>query len=213
MDVFGNPFPKSLKPSAAVTLMMLEILLTLILGVLLAKHPKRRRRNMGAYLKGNVDEVLALGTLAARTLIGAGFDESMIESGRISSLVATWSLNGVTAGTNDGPILVGISHSDYTDSEVEAVIENTGSWDRGNKIQQEVAKRLVRIIGTFRIETSDIGQQTYVLNDGRPIKTKLNWALMTGDSLSVWAYNLGSSAFATTDPQVHVEGHANLWMK
>ncbi len=187
---------------------MLEIIMLLLAVMLAAKKPRRRRRAMGQYTKGNVDEALALGTLAAATLIGQAFGETAVEKCRISSIVATWALSEFTLGAGDGPISVGLAHSDYTDAEIEEVIEVTGSWDIGNKISRERMKRLVRHVGVFNTQ---ITGEAAVLNDGNSIKTKLNWGLVTGDTLRFWAYNHGTSALAGTDPQLEVTGHANLW--
>ncbi len=100
--------------------------------------------------------------------------------------------------------MIGLAHSDYTDAEIEEYIETTDSWDQGNLVQgKEVRKRLIRRIGIFG--------SSGVLNDGKPIHTRLNWLLRTGQTISLWAYNRGASALATTDPQVVAEGHANLW--
>ena len=136
-------------------------------------------------------------------------DETVEERTRCSSLDATWSMSNFTPAQGDGPILVGVAHSDYTAAEIEEVIENTGSWTEGSKVEQEIAKRLVRVIGTLRSLTG--ATENDVLNDGKPIKTKLNWILNSGDTLKIWAYNIGGSALATTDPEVNVFGHANLW--
>ncbi len=165
---------------------------------------------MSKYLKGNVDETISLATLGARTLTSINFDETMIESGRITSVVASWSVRSFTPADDDGPILVGLAHSDYTDAEIEAVIENSGGWNIGDKIQQEIAKRLVRIVGTFEAANAALGAA--VLKDGRQFKTKLNWKLVTGQTLKLWAYNLGASPFATTTPDVFVQGHANIFL-
>lgn len=164
---------------------------------------------MGRYIRGNVDERLDIGTLAGATLVAGLFDDAVAERTLISSLKATWSLKDVTPIENAGPLLVGIAHSDYSAAEIEEVIEAVGSWDEGDKIVRERMKRQVRIVGQFR--DRGVPLETVVLNDGRPITTKLNWILTTGDTLDLWAYNLGTAAFATTDPQIHVEGHANLW--
>ncbi len=164
---------------------------------------------MGKYLKGNIDEALSLGTLAADTLVSAPFDETVAEKTLVSSVVATWSLSDFTDALAVGPISVGLAHSDYSDAEIEAVIESTGSWNEGDLVSQEVAKRLVRKIGTFQ---SGLGATAeMVLNDGKPIKTKLNWTMLTGAGLRLWAYNEGESAVATTVPVVRIQGHANLW--
>ncbi len=168
----------------------------------------KKGRNMKGYLKGNIDELLQLGTLGATTLISTDFDESPEEKTFISSIVATYALDGLVAG--QGPILFGIAHSDYTSAEIEAVIENTGSWDAGSKVEQEVAKRLVRIIGTF-VGKQGTGTNDVQFNDGVPVKTKLNWTLNTGDTLKMWAYNISGAALSTADPGMRMNGHANLW--
>ncbi len=197
-----------------IQIVIVVAMLTVFTVIAAARKARKRRFPQGKYIKGNVDELLALGTLAGRTLVGQVFDESLSEPGRISSIVATWSQQGFTAAVDDGPIMVGYAHSDYSGAEIEAVIENTGSWDLGDKVAQEIGKRLIRIVGVFR--TTGPGGSSFdatVLNKGLPIKTKLNWQLNTGDTLTVWGYNLGSSALATTDPQINVEGHANIWQK
>ncbi len=171
---------------------------------------KPRKRNMGKYIKGNVDEQSELGALAGKTLISTNFDEVTREAARISSLVASWALEGFTVGPDDGPILVGVAHSDYTDAEIEQVIENSGAWDLGNKIAQEQAKRLVRRVGMFRVSGQATGIMT--LNEGQPIKTKLNWQLNTGATLKVWGYNTGSGTLIT-GAVIALQGHVNLWQK
>ncbi len=170
---------------------------------------KRGKRSMKRYLRGSVDENLALSTLGSKVLIGDTWDESPEEKTLISSIVCQWSLDQLTSP--QGPILFGVAHSDYTDAEVEEVIENAGSWDAGSKVEQEVAKRLVRIIGSFVSDSGGTGPVDLKFNDGRMLKTKLNWVLNTGDTLKMWAYNLSGTPLATTDPQMRCSGHANLW--
>ncbi len=166
----------------------------------------------GRYLKGNVEENLSLGTLASGALISDTWDETVNETTRISSILVDWSVDEITFP--HGPLLFGVAHSDYTDAEIEAVIENAGSWDSGNLISQEVAKRKIRIIGSM---TSDIGDPAgggtmdIRFNDGRPVRTKLNWILNSGDTLKMWVYNRSAAALATTVPVLKASGHANLW--
>ncbi len=173
----------------------------------MAKRNPRQRR--GKYIKGNVNEVVVLGTLAGLTLTSAIFDEAVNQRTLISSLEATYSLADFTDGVGDGPIEVGVAHSDYTNAEIEAVIESTGSWDEGNLVDQEIAKRKVRKIGIFETDSAVTVANQY-LNDGMPVKTKLNWILNEDDTLTLWAYNLGAGALATGSA-VHCDGHANLW--
>ncbi len=135
----------------------------------------------------------------------------MNERTLVSSTIATYPLQNFTAIATAEPITIGVAHSDYSDAEIEEVIENAGSWDPGNKIAQGQAKRLVRTIGTF--DTPQSVEDFVALNDGRTIKTKLNWMLNTGDGLQYWAYNAGAAAVGTTVPVIRMQGHANLWLK
>ncbi len=164
---------------------------------------------MAGYLKGNINEVLSLGTLAANTVIGGNFDETAEERTLVSSIVATYSLDLITLG--QGPIAFGVAHSDYSDGEIQAVFDATQSWQPGSKVEQEVAKRLVRQVGVF-VSEGGAGADAH-FNDGRPKKTKLNWMLQSGDTLKLWAFNTSASALSTTAPVVRMDGHANLWLK
>ena len=163
---------------------------------------------MGKYIRGNIAENIALGTLAANTLI-SGSTDTVNERTLISSVVASYSLSGMTPIENSGPILVGLAHGDYSDAEIEAWVENQSGWDEGDLIQQEISDRKIRRIGLFDIPSA--ATEAVALNEGRTIRTKLNWTLLQAQVLKVWAYNTGTAALATTDPNVHVQGHANLW--
>ncbi len=167
---------------------------------------------MGRYIKGRVSEQLSLGTLAATTLVSADFDDTVTERTLVSSIVASWSMADMTEGAGIGPIMIGIAHSDYSDAEMEAVIENDQNWAEGDLVAQEVGKRKVRTIGIFPTSPGGGGgTEISVLNDGKPIKTKLNWILNSGQTLALWAYNMGANPLATTIPVIRIEGHANLW--
>ncbi len=171
----------------------------------------RKGRSMKGYLKGNVHEDMSLGTLAATTLVGNVFDEVVNERMLCSSIVSTWNLDNLVAG--QGPIVFGVAHSDYSDAEIEAVIENTGSWDTGNLVQsREIGKRLVRTIGTF-VGTQGTGTNDIKFAEGRTVKTKLNWMLETGDTLKMWAYNRSVDALSTSAPLMTATGHCNLWKR
>ncbi len=173
----------------------------------MGKHPSKR--NFSKFLSGTIDFDLALTTLGAKTLVGAVFSETVVDTTRISSIKATYTLSDKTAGANIGPIICGVAHSDYTDAEVEEWIEQAGSWDLGDKQTQEVRSRLVRQVGVFDDPSGPTVSAR--LNDGRPVKTKLNWLLAEGDGLRFWCYNTGNAAIATTVPNFHVFGKANLW--
>ncbi len=187
--------------------MIAEIIL-MALVVMMAKGRRPRKRSMGRYVRGNIAENIALGTLAANTTLLSATD-TVNERTRVSSIVCTYSLAGFTPIENAGPILVGIAHSDYSVAEVEAWIELQTGWDEGDLGSREVANRYIRRIGQFDVPAA--ANQSIALNEGRPIKTKLNWILLQSQGLNFFCYNTGTAAVATTDPNVQVQGHANLW--
>ena len=176
----------------------------------MAKHTGKRRK-FRKYLRGKIDIENALSTLGANTLISASVAGSVVERTWVSSIECTWALADLPVTADDGPVTVGVAHSDYSDAEIEAYIENTGSWQETDLISQEIAKRKIRIVGTFSNEgVAAEAAQTAVLNDGKPIKTKCNWVIITGQNLKMWAYNTGASALGAGS-SVHTMGHANLW--
>ncbi len=167
-----------------------------------AMAKKKGRGRMSGFFKGNVDEDLGLSALAAATLLSGDFDESTSHSVLMTSLQAVFSMENFTVG--EGPIEVGIAMSDYTSAEIEAVIEATQSWSGVDLIAREVARRLVRRLGIF-----DASKTDDVLNEGQPIKVKLNWRIPEGRTLKLWAYNHGSGAL-TTGSIVKANGHVNM---
>ncbi len=188
----------------------MEILALILCFVTLANKPKPRRRAFRKYLKGNIDEVVVLSTLGAGTLISDIFDDLVIEKTFITSVDVIWEMDVVDVTSGDGPILVGLAHSDYTDAEIQAVIDSTGSWDEGDLVAQEVAKRKVKIIGEFATLIGDAAGVQVTLNDGKRIHTKLKWMLQSGTGLRIWAMNKGSSPLST-GTNVKAQGVAHLW--
>ncbi len=189
---------------------MLEILVIVIAGLALAKRRGTPRRRYRRYLRGAVEEDFQLGTLASKTLVAQVVGDTVTESTWLSSFVATWAMSEFTVASGDGPIVVGIAHSDYTATEIEEWVENSDSWNIASEVEKEISRRKIRRVGVFRAAAAG-GLGAAVLNQGRPVRTKCNWMLNTGQTVDLWAYNTGGSALATTDPQITVSGHANLW--
>ncbi len=174
---------------------------------------KGKRRRMGRYIKGNVSEQLPFPALAALDVASTDFDSVVQERTLVSSIVSTYSLAGYTPLDTIGPIECGIAHGNYTAAEIEAYLEDNGTWDEGDLISQEVGKRKIRRIGTFPQHDDDTSPEDdiVVLNDGKPIKTKLNWILTQGETLQLWVYNSGATAVGGTSPDLFMTGHVNLW--
>ncbi len=174
--------------------------------VSMARKPRRKFRR---YIRGNIDERQALATLAAATGVKNSIDDSVDDSTWASSVEALWSVTGITDGDNIGPIMVGYAHSDYTLAEIEEWIERSVSWSEANLIEREISQRKIKRIGMFR--NPDTPGQAALLNEGRMVKTKLGWVLNEGQTIALWYYNVGTAAFASSIPDVHTQGHVNLW--
>ncbi len=172
----------------------------------MARHS--RRRKFRRYLKARVSVQNALGVLAPLDVISVTEAGNLTEPAWLSSIKATWNMIGFTPDNVDGPIYVGVAHSDYSPAEIEEWIENATSWEIGDQIAQEVGKRKIRQVGIF--ESTPIPAQSVSLNDGKPINTKCGWLLTEGQSMKAWAYNAGSSAIAI-GTVITTLGHANLW--
>lgn len=163
------------------------------------------------YIRGSVDHVLSLGTLAGADVIGSQLVDAVEEPAFCSSVKASYAMSDFTPIIDCGPMLFGWAHSDYTDAEIEAWVENQGSWSQGDKVAQEIANRKIKQVGVFEDQPFPAGWANFA--DGRQVTTKLGWLLIEGQTLRFWVYNSGSVAVGTTVPDVRANGHANLWPK
>lgn len=109
----------------------------------------------------------------------------------------------------DGGLEFGLAHSDYSPAEIEECLEANASMDLGNKIAQEQANRLVRAIGTITGNQAVAGGEA-AFNDGRRMKTKLNWTIAIGDFLVLWVKN-SSGIIYSSGSSVSVLGEC--WVK
>ncbi len=150
-----------------------------------------------------VQPQLVLGTLANNIVVVAGVTGAADGQYRATSISTLWGMSGATAG--EGPIIVGYAHSDYTVTEIKEALESNASISIGLKVEQERANRLVRVVGTFANDGTEES-----LNDGKFIKTKLNWAMSIGKFINIFAYN-DSGATLTTGQVVKTQG--KLWVK
>ncbi len=119
------------------------------------------------------------------------------------SATLTWIVSAGTAG--EGPVTVGYAHSDYSITEIKECLEAFAAIDQGDKVAQERANRLVRTVGTVRFPGG-----AAALNDGKPIKTRLNWLINIGDSVNMFAFNEDIGVL-TTGALLTASG--DLWVK
>ncbi len=150
--------------------------------------------------KVRISSQLAGGALTSGNVIGGAISDAAVDTTRFISLNSTYQLEDLQPGDNG--VQFGVAHSDYTDDEIEECLEASGSMDIGNKVAQEQANRLVRHIGVFTDEDN-------MFNDGKPVKTRLNWKMAEGDTLKMWIRN-GSGTTWTTGNLILVQGE--LWI-
>ncbi len=158
---------------------------------------------MHNYAKVRVNPGIALAILADNAALAGSFTAIMTSDGRVSSIEGTYSMRDHTAG--EGPIMVGVCHPDYQDAEIAQAITVVVTGTH-TQVEMEQANRKVRIIGTFPGFSSE--EQ---LNDGRPIKTKLNWPFSeTQVALCLFGFN-ASGAALTTGTILKCLGHLNVF--
>ncbi len=143
----------------------------------------------------------ALGTLAGVTALTTGITGAADGAYRAVSVNGIHSILGLTAA--EGPVTVGFAHSDYTVTEIKEAIESALSISVGDKIAQEKANRLVRVVG-------EISAAEPLLNEGMPVKTRLNWFIPIGKFVNMFAYN-NNSTLLTTGGIQNFSG--DLWVK
>ncbi len=186
---------------------MIEIFL--LLALIGAAHAKPRgysRKGRWQLRKVSNSTNLVLSALASGDVEAAAWSGVTTGTLRVVSIIVTWS--ATWAAVADGSMQFGVAHSDYTAAEIEECLESNGSMDPGDKIAGERSNRLVRIIGTFHSHETQFGEVTF--NDGRPMKTRLNWLLSPGDRINVWVRN-GSGTIWTSNGSIQSTGA--LWVK
>ncbi len=167
-----------------------------------AKRRRRRRRWGPNMARIRLNSVPSLGTLADKAMLVGSLTIAADEEYCALSTMLTYALRSHTAG--EGPINVGLAHGDYSATEVEEWFEAAAAISRGDKVENEKNSRLCRMVGTF----SGIGTEE-VLNDGKPIRTKLNWHIPEGKTINIWLYN-DSGAPMSTGAKCPVSGWLTL---
>ncbi len=170
----------------------------------MAKHRKRRGRGSKNFVAIPVTAAITLGTLANNTVVKGSLLGTLLEDLYVISADLIWTIRSLTVG--EGPIEVGVVHSDYTVTEILENLDVT-LLGPGTKIEQERSRRLVRRIGMF----NGLGSEE-VLNDGQVIRTKMRFTCQDGKDLDAWVRN-SSGATLITGAIVQVHGTVyGRWM-
>lgn len=161
----------------------------------MARHKKYRRNSNFQAI--TVDVNLVLSTLADAGVIKAQLSALGVTRFKVVSADLMWTIGGLTA--LEGPIVVGITSSDLSAAEVKESLD-ANPTSQSDIIAIEQGKRPVRRSGVFHGLNTD-----EVLNNGRPIRTKMVTILDEGKELEAWARNT-SGATLTTGATVHCFG-------
>lgn len=173
----------------------------------MGKHGRGRRRRSFNLRRVRVAGGTAAGALAAGDVTAAALTSAATDPYRLMSIKASYQILDLGAIPDDG-YEFGLAHSDYTAAEIEECLESQGSIDLGNKVAQEQANRLVRTIGI--ISPQPVVSAGAYFNDGKPVATKLNWKMSSGDTLNLWVRNASQTVWTTGSI---VAGIGNLWVK
>ncbi len=169
---------------------MIAVILSLIIAMVgLARRGGPKRVNANLFQTRTTGAVAMLTTASQVAVSGTLFNASD-ESYRLINVVCSYSTIGVTVG--EGPIVFGIAHGDYSDTEITEAIVATSGMSRGDMIARERSRRLVRIIGSF---SGKAAQEEF--NDGRQVHTKLNWLLPTAKTVKLFAFNDSGNVWTT----------------
>ncbi len=165
----------------------------------MAKKRSRKGRMTTIPFEGTLPlSTLADGALLSGGILAAAFDRDAY----VISIDSTYALRGATAG--EGPIQVGWSHSDLSDTEVDEKLEAENTV-RGNIVANERAKRPVRKTAAFQVIAAE-----EVLNNGMPIRSRMGWVCHEDFVPRLWAKNFSGSTL-TTGAVVQVIG--NLYVR
>ncbi len=183
--------------------MMIAIIILAMILIMLPAMAKGRRRRWGPNDK-NIPFLSNLALLAVTdaTVVKGTTLAASDRSYRILSFNTLWGWRGATPG--EGPVMVGYAHNDYTVAEIKEALEAEAAMATGDKVANEQASRLVRLVGIMTFDSEDGS-----LNDGRPIRTKLNWAIPTGGNVATFAYNR-SGGTLTTGAVTTISGKARI---
>ncbi len=180
---------------------MIELILLFLACFAMAKRRGTGRRRRFNLRRVRITPSKPLLTLAAVTAVTTPMTAASNSTYRAMTVKATWSITDLTA--NDGPITVGLAHSDYSVAEIKEALLATNAIDVGNMVAQEHANRKVRVVGT-------LNEVRESLNNGEPISTRLNWLIGINQTVVAFAFNEGA-ALLSTGAVLDIVG--DMWVK
>ncbi len=179
---------------------------------MMARRPsKRYSRGRRRRTPRRIRVAAGVSTTALPTLdvVAGAITQVATETYRLLSVRFAYTWEDIAAIIDDG-LEFGLAHSDYSAAEIEECLESQASIDRGNKTAQEQSDRWVRSIGRISNYGNVAEGGSAPFNGGRKLKTRLNWAMTTGDTLNLWIRN-GSGTVWTVGGSVQAIGEMYIY--
>ncbi len=170
----------------------------------MVKHPKRRSN----LRRVRVASSSAVGALASLDVVINAITQVSANRYRAISFICSYNWSNKSAA--DDAAVFGLAHSDYSAAEIEECLESQAGIDQGDKVAQEQANRLVRLIGQFSSGGEGGVSGGAQFNDGKTIKVRLNWLMGIGDTITLWIRNASGTVFVTGS-NITIQG--DLWVK
>ncbi len=165
----------------------------------MAKKRRSRRKRNPRFMAIKVQKQFDIGSLVNGTVTVSALVD-LTQDAFIIAADLTWTIFGLDL--LDGPVDVGLCHSDYTVTEVKEGLDASPAND-SDKIAIERSRRQIRVAGTFKTpENTGSGQ---VLNDGNKKRTKCGWYVSNSKEVNIFAQNIGTPAL-TVDTTISVAG-------
>ncbi len=155
-----------------------------------------------AWKRVELSAVISVGALAAADVIGSTTTSDTASDNYFATSAVVSMVWEVPTDSLEGPLLVGLAHGDYSDSEIEEYLENAAGFSRDDLVGTEIARRKIRKAGIIVARGANEDSQ---LNDGKAMRIKLGFLINEGKSLKFWAYNVGSATL-TTGTQLELQG-------
>ncbi len=174
----------------------------------MARNYRRSRRARPFNLRRvRLASGISVGAVAALDVVEASITTATSNPLRIMSVNISYKLTDLADVIDDG-MEFGLAHGDYSAAEIEECLEAQAGINKNDKVANEQANRLVRSIGVM--QGSGVADGSLQFNNGLPVKTKLNWYIGIGQTLSLWVRN-GSDTIWTSGTNIVVLG--DIWVK
>ncbi len=160
------------------------------------KKGSRKRASTARFQVIKFNANLALTTLGSTTVLTQVLS-ALSQDFYAVSADCRWAIRGLTAG--EGPLVVGYANSDLSVTEIAEGLDASPSSE-SDIIARERTRRPVRSAGTF----SGVATEE-VLNNGKPIRTKLKFNLANSLEVNAWIRN-ESGAVLTTGAVLEMQG-------